>query len=36
MVNNLRANFILHVTTIKCIKCLQEKIEFLVSYKDEG
>ena len=27
MVQNLRAYFILHVITIKCIKCMQEKIE---------
>ena len=28
MVQNLRAYFILYVITIKCIKCMQEKIEF--------
>ena len=28
MVQNLRAYFILYVKTIKCIKCMQEKIEF--------
>ena len=33
MVQSLRAYFILHVITIKCIECMQEKIEF--SYKLE-
>ena len=28
MVQNLRAYFILYVITIKCIKCMQGKIEF--------
>ena len=28
MVQILRAYFILYVITIKCIKCMQEKIEF--------
>ena len=28
MVQNLRAYFILYVITIKCIKCMQENIEF--------
>ena len=28
MVQNLRAHFILHVITIKYMKCVQEKIEF--------
>ena len=28
MVQNLRAYFILYVITIKCIKYMQEKIEF--------
>ena len=30
MVLNLRAHFTLHVITIKCIKCMQEKIEFFL------
>ena len=33
MVQNLRAYFILYVTTIKCIKRMQEKFEFLVCTK---
>ena len=33
MVQNLRAYFILYVITIKCLKCMQEKIEFLVCTK---
>ena len=28
MVQNLRAYFILHVVTVKCIKCMQEMTEF--------
>ena len=28
MVQSMRAYFILYVITIKCIKCMQEKIEF--------
>ena len=28
MVQNMRAYFILHFIKIKCIKCMQEKMEF--------
>ena len=28
MVQNLRAYFVLYVISVKCIKCMQEKIEF--------
>ena len=28
MVQNLRAYFMLYVITIKCINCMQERIEF--------
>ena len=33
MAQNMRAYFTLYVIAIKCIKCMQEKIEFLVCTK---
>ena len=36
MVQNLRAYFILYAITIKCTKCMQEKIEFSCMLKDKG
>ena len=36
MVENLRVCFILYVITIKCMKCMQEKIELPCMYKDQG
>ena len=36
MVQNMRTNFILYVITIKCINYMQERLNFLVCYKDQG
>ena len=36
MVQNLKAYFILYAITIKCIECMEEKIEFSCMLKDQG
>ena len=36
MVHNLRAYFILFVITVKCIKCMQEKIAFSFMFQRPG
>ena len=36
MAQNLRAYFIRHVVTMKCLLCVQENIEFPVCHKDQA